>query len=212
MFLYHNAWKIKIFILNQRRNLTLKQRWFWVDSKKQFYSYIMFLYKTKIFILTVKSLPYFERRNNISTLNQRRNLTFKQRWFWIDSKKVLFSCYDAQEVIIFILVLNRSAFECRNIIILSTLKQRQKFMLKQRWFWVDTKTNFALTSRPSRSNQRRQVNIDEFPRHLDVLCCCNFDGRMIEIILMYFFNINSTVGKSTQLQRAFREKKIHCLF
>ena len=65
----------------------------------------------------------FQRRNNVSlsTLNQRRNLTLKQRGFWVDTKKVLFLCYDAQEVIIFILKLNRSAFQRRNIIILSTL-------------------------------------------------------------------------------------------
>ena len=92
--------------------------------------------------------------------------------------------------------------------ILSTLKQRQNLMLKQRWFWVDTKTNFVLTNRFNRSNQRRQVNINEFPRYFDVLCCCNFDGRMIEVILMYFFDIISTDGKSTQLQRAFWKKNI----
>ena len=44
MFLYYEAWKIKIqFIyvislstLNQRRNLKLKQRWFWVNHKSIF--------------------------------------------------------------------------------------------------------------------------------------------------------------------------------
>ena len=50
--------------------------------------------------------------------------------FWVTSKKVLLLCYNAQEVIIFILTLERSAFECRNIMILSTLKQRQNLMLK----------------------------------------------------------------------------------
>ena len=97
-------------------------------------------------IYNVEKITVFQRRNNISssTLNQRRNLTLKQRWFWVDSKKVLFLCYDAQEVVIFILTLKRSAFERQNIIILSTLKQRKNLMLKQRWFWVDTKTNFVL--------------------------------------------------------------------
>ena len=133
----------------------------------------------------------------------------KQRWFWVDSKEVLLLCYDAQKVIIFILTLKRSAFERWNIIMLSTLKQRQNLMLKQRWFWVDTKTNFVLTNRLNRSNQRRQVNIDKFSRHFNVVCCCNFDGRMIEVILMYFFDIISTDGKSTQLHRAFWKKKYH---
>ena len=133
-------------------------------------------------------------------------MTLKQRWFWVDSKKVLFLCYDAQEVIIFILTLKRSAFERRNIIILSTRKQRQNLMLKQRWFWVGTKTNFVLTNRINRSNQHRQVNIEEFPRHFDVLCFCNFDGWMIEVILLYFFDIVSTDGK---FQHAFWKQKYH---
>ena len=63
LFLYHDAWKIKVYInvdevtvfqrrnnvslstLNQRRNLTLKQRWFWVDTKNIFCSDIMMLEK-----------------------------------------------------------------------------------------------------------------------------------------------------------------------
>ena len=45
-------------------------------------------------------------------------------------------------------------------------------MLKKRRFWVDTKTNFVLmfTDRLDTSNQRRQVSIDVFPRHFNVLC------------------------------------------
>ena len=59
---YINIEKITVFqrrnnvslsTLNEGRNLTLKQRQFWVDFKKQF-CYIMFLYKTKLFILTLK--------------------------------------------------------------------------------------------------------------------------------------------------------------
>ena len=36
-------------------------------------------------------MAVFQRRNNVSlsTLNQRRNLTLKQPWFWVDSKKLL---------------------------------------------------------------------------------------------------------------------------
>ena len=54
----------------------------------------------------------------------------------------MFLCYDAQEVIIFTLTLKGSAFQRWSI--LQTLKQAQNLMLKQRWFWVDTKTNFVL--------------------------------------------------------------------
>ena len=94
----------------------------------------------------------------------------------------------------------------------STLKQRQNLTLKQRWFWVDTKTNFVFTNRLNMSNQLQQVNIDKFPRHFDVLCSCNCDERMVEVILMYFFDIISTDGKLTQLQRAFWKKKYHGRF
>ena len=36
-------------------------------------------------------MTVFQRRNNVSlsTLNQHRNLTLKQRWFWVDSQKLL---------------------------------------------------------------------------------------------------------------------------
>ena len=36
-------------------------------------------------------MTVFQRRNNVSlsTLNQRRNLTLKQRWFWVYSQKLL---------------------------------------------------------------------------------------------------------------------------
>ena len=36
-------------------------------------------------------MTVFQRRNNVSlsTLNQRRSLTLKQPWFWVDSKKLL---------------------------------------------------------------------------------------------------------------------------
>ena len=36
-------------------------------------------------------MTLFQRRNNVSlsTLSQRRNLSLKQRWFWVDSKKLL---------------------------------------------------------------------------------------------------------------------------
>ena len=60
--------------------MTLKQRWFWADSKKA----ILFIYhdvwKIKIFISTLKRWPYF----NVETTS------VYQRWFWVYSQKLLF--------------------------------------------------------------------------------------------------------------------------
>ena len=49
---------------------------------------------------------------------------------------------------------------------------------------------------------RRHIIINEFPRHIDVLFWCNFDGRIIDVILMLFFDIISMDRKLTQLQHA----------
>ena len=49
------------------------------------------------------------------------------------------------------------------------------------------------------------VNIDEFPRHIDVLFWCNFDGWIIYVILMIFLDIISIDGKLAQPQRAFSD-------
>ena len=45
------------------------------------------LQKLKLYI-KVENITVFQCGNNVSlsTLNQRRNLTFKQRRFWVDSK------------------------------------------------------------------------------------------------------------------------------
>ena len=55
---------VDLWTLIHRWNLKLKLRWFWVDSKKQFCSYIMDAWKIKKFILTciltVKRWPYFD--------------------------------------------------------------------------------------------------------------------------------------------------------
>ena len=66
--------------LNHCQNLILKQRSFWVDSKTHFCSDITILEKSKLCI-NVKKITILQRRNNVNliTLNQRRNLTFKQR-------------------------------------------------------------------------------------------------------------------------------------
>ena len=70
---------VSLSTLNQRRNLTLKQRLFWVNSKKVFCSYIMILEKKNLYV-NVEKITVFHCRNNISvsTLNQRQNLKLKQ--------------------------------------------------------------------------------------------------------------------------------------
>ena len=55
--------------------MTLKQRWFWADSKKA----VLFIYHDAWKIINV----------SLSTLNHCPNLMLKQRWFWVDSKKLL---------------------------------------------------------------------------------------------------------------------------
>ena len=71
--------------------MTLKQRWFWADSKKA----ILFIYhdvwKITNFYINIKKMTVFQCRNNVnlSTLNQRPSLMLKQRWFWVDSKNLL---------------------------------------------------------------------------------------------------------------------------
>ena len=49
----------------------------------------------KYIYINVEKKILFQRRNNISssTLNQRRDLTLKQRWFGVDSKKTFCSHY-----------------------------------------------------------------------------------------------------------------------
>ena len=77
----------------------LKQRWFWVDSKKPILLSYHDVWKTKIFISTWKRWPYFnvkttsakkmtlfQCQNNISLSSQRGNLTSKQHSFWVDTK------------------------------------------------------------------------------------------------------------------------------
>ena len=43
--------------------------------------------------INIDGVTVFQRRNNVSlsTLNQRRNLTLKQRWFWVDTKNIFCS-------------------------------------------------------------------------------------------------------------------------
>ena len=48
-------------------------------------------WKIKNLYINIKKMTVFQSRNNasLSTLNRRRNLTVKQRWFWVDSKNLL---------------------------------------------------------------------------------------------------------------------------
>ena len=62
----------------------------------------------------------------------------------------------AHKVIVFILTLKKTAFQRQNFIILSTKKQRQNLMLKQRLFWVGTKTNFILVKT---MDSTRRINV-----------------------------------------------------
>ena len=102
LFVYHDAWKTKIFIfnveritifqhwnnvslstLNQRWNLTLKH-WFWVGSKKQFCSYIILLEK-------LKSLNQRWNDNCISTSKQLQFINIKSTSkFNIETKGIPF--------------------------------------------------------------------------------------------------------------------------
>ena len=93
MFWYHEAWKIKIFVLNwkaafQRRNnlylSTVNQR-----QKLTLFSYNMMLEKSKS-LYNVKIITVFQRRNNVSLsmLNQHGNLKLKQHWFLVDHKNI----------------------------------------------------------------------------------------------------------------------------
>ena len=73
-----------------------------------------------------------------------------QRWNNIDSglnwKTILFSYHDPQKKKNYIIVDKITVFQLRNSVSLSTLNQRRNLTLKQRWFWVDSKNNFALIS------------------------------------------------------------------
>ena len=66
----------------------------WVDSKNNFVL-ISSCLKNENLPIIVEKITVFQRRNNVSlsTLNQRRNLTLKQRWFWVDSKKAILLLY-----------------------------------------------------------------------------------------------------------------------
>ena len=126
-------------------------------------------------------------------LNQRWNLTLKQCWLWIGTKKVVsLLCYHAQEVIISILTLKRSDFQRRSIIILWTLKQRQNLMSQQLLIGLILKPILfeCYTTRLTTSSQ-----------------CRNYVDRSIltdfHVILTCFVNVISTGEWSTPFWRTF---------
>ena len=140
---------------------------------------ILCIIKIKCLNINIVKKAVFQRRNNVglSLLNESWNLTLKQYWFCADTGKVLFLCYEAQEVIIFILTLKRSVFQRRNNVILSTSKQPQNLTLK-------TTMIFGLTLKPilfcytNRLNNRRFLNV--YYRYI-------FDGWKIDASSTCFF-------------------------
>ena len=140
---------------------------------------ILCIIKIKYLNINIVKKAVFQRRNNVglSLLNESWNLTLKQYWFCADTGKVLFLCYEAQEVIIFILTLKRSVFQRRNNVILSTSKQPQNLTLK-------TTMIFGLTLKPilfcytNRLNNRRFLNV--YYRYI-------FDGWKIDTSSTCFF-------------------------
>ena len=136
---------VSLSMLNQRRNLMLKQRWFWVNSKTQFCSYITMVEKSKLYI-NVEKETVFQCRNkvNLSALNQRWNLMLKQGSFWVDSKTQSCSYITMlKKSKFYINVEKMTVFHCQNNVSLSMLNQRRNLTLKQHWFSVDSKRQFC---------------------------------------------------------------------
>ena len=65
-------------------------------------------------------------------------------------------------------------FQRRNSVILSTLKQNENLTLKQRCFWVDTKTSFIMLYQKNQHVESmtkffQHIKIDEFPDNFNML-------------------------------------------
>ena len=78
-------------VIYQRWFLDQIQCWNNVDFGlilKHNFVFISWNLKNQNFYINVEKIAVFERRNNVSlsTLNQRRSLTLKQCWFWVDCK------------------------------------------------------------------------------------------------------------------------------
>ena len=123
--------------------LTLKTILFWLCDTREII----------ILIIPLKQWPYFnaETTSLYPRLINVENLTLKQRWFWLDTNKLFTPvlwcsinyslCINAVKI---------TVFQCRNKVIWSTLYQRQKLMLKQRWFQVDSNNLFLLLCHDAR--------------------------------------------------------------
>ena len=107
-------------MLNQRRNLMLKQRRFWIDSKAQFCFYITILEKWKLYI-NVEKITASQHPNNVclSTVIQRQISTLFFYNMMLEKSK---SLYDTEMI---------TVFEHQNYVSLSTLNQRQNLIFKQ---------------------------------------------------------------------------------
>ena len=62
-----------------------------------------------------------------------------------------------------------------------------------KWRWSDTNSTLI----------HQIENIDEFPRHFEVLSRCNFNGRKVEVVLRYLFYAISMGEISTLFWHAF---------
>ena len=84
---YPRWFNVDLSPLIQQWNSTLKQRWFCVDSKRNFVVISWYLKNYNLYI-NVEKITVFQRRNNVilSTLNQRWNLTLKQRWICVQTE------------------------------------------------------------------------------------------------------------------------------
>ena len=161
---YPRIFNVDLSMLVHWSNSTLKQRWFWVDSKNNF---VLISWCLKSQNLNVDKVTVFQRGNNVNLLtsNQRWNLTLKQRWSWVDSKTQFCSYITILEKLkLYINVEKITVFQRRKNVSLSTLNQRRNLRLKQCWFWVGSKNIFVL------------------------MFCSNFDGRIIDVILMHIFD------------------------
>ena len=99
--------------------------------------FLLWSLRTCNFSIDVEKITVFQHWNNIilSTLNQRRNLTLKERWFWVDMKKfLLLLYYDVQGIIIFIFA---SKWYLSFNVETTSLYQRQFNVKILRWSDVD---------------------------------------------------------------------------
>ena len=108
-------------MLNQRRNLMLKQRRFWIDSKAQFCSYLTMLEKWKLYI-NVEKITASQHPNNVclSTVIQRQKSTLFSYNMMLEKSK---SLYNVQMI---------TVFQHQNYVTLSMSNQRLNLMFKQR--------------------------------------------------------------------------------